>query len=157
MKSNAHRLDRIDLNILKVLQSNGRISNVELSQKVGLSPAPCLVRVKKLEQEGVIESYRAQLNPVRLGFSMLAFIEVTLERTTSDVFDKFNQSVQTITEIEECHMVAGGFDYLIKIRCTDMEDYRRILGEKISTISGVSQTHTYVVMEQIKSSNELNI
>jgi Lrp/AsnC family transcriptional regulator, leucine-responsive regulatory protein len=157
MDSSSHKLDRIDLHILRVLQLNGRISNVELSQKVNLSPAPCLVRVKRLEQEGIIQRYRAELDPVKLGFGLLAFVEVTLDRTTPDVFDKFKQAVQTIDEIEECHMVAGGFDYLIKIRCIDMDAYRRILGEKIATVNGISQTHTYVVMEQVKSSNELNI
>ncbi len=157
MKSPAHKLDRCDLNILRVLQLNGRISNVDLSQKVNLSPAPCLVRVKRLEQDGIIQRYRAELDPVSLGLGLLAFVEITLDRTTPDVFDKFKQAIQTIAEIEECHMVAGGFDYLIKVRCADMDGYRRILGEKIATISGISQTHTYVVMEQVKTSNELNI
>jgi Lrp/AsnC family leucine-responsive transcriptional regulator len=130
---------------------------VELSQKVNLSQAPCLVRVKRLEQEGFISRYRAELDPVRLGLNLLTYVEITLDRTTADVFDKFKQTIQTIAEIEECHMVAGGFDYLLKVRCKDMDDYRRILGEKIATINGISQTHTYVVMEQVKTSNELNI
>jgi len=157
MKSTGHKLDRTDLNILRVLQHNGRISNVELSQLVNLSPAPCLVRVKRLEQDNFIRGYRAELNPVSLGMSLLAFVEITLDRTTPDVFEKFKQAISTIAEIEECHMVAGGFDYLLKVRCADMDGYRNILGEKIAAISGISQTHTYVVMEQVKSSNELNI
>lgn len=157
MKLPASKLDRIDLQILRILQQDGRISNVELSQKVNLSPAPCLVRVKRLEQSGFISRYRAELDPVRLGFGLLVFVEVTLDRTTPDVFDKFRLAIQSIAEIEECHMVAGGFDYLIKVRCRDMDAYRRILGEKIAAINGISQTHTYVVMEQVKSSSELNI
>lgn len=157
MKPSTHKLDRTDLNILRVLQNNGRISNVELSQLVNLSPAPCLVRVKRLEQDNIIQGYRAELNPVSLGLGLLAFVEITLDRTTPDVFEKFKQAILTIPEIEECHMVAGGFDYLLKVRCADMDGYRNILGEKIAAISGISQTHTYVVMEQVKSSNELSI
>ena len=151
------KLDRIDLNILRILQGQGRISNVELSQLVSLSPAPCLSRVKKLEQQGLIRAYRAELDAQALGLSLLAYVEVTLHRTTADVFDKFKDVVQTIDEIEECHMVAGGFDYLIKVRCRDMDDYRRVLGEKIASIKDISQTHTYVVMEQVKTATALNI
>ncbi|MFT7458100.1 MAG: Lrp/AsnC family leucine-responsive transcriptional regulator [Planctomycetota bacterium] len=157
MSSARTKLDRIDLNILSLLQKNGRISNVDLSQRVNLSPAPCLVRVKRLEKDGFIRGYRAELDPVSLGLNLLAFVEITLDRTTPDVFDKFKQAIQLIPEIEECHMVAGGFDYLIKVRCADMDSYRRILGEKIAAISGISQTHTYVVMEQVKTTNEINI
>jgi len=156
MKELAHRLDRCDLNILRILQKNGRISNVELSQRINLSPAPCLARVKRLEKQGIICRYRAELDPVSLGLGLLAYVEITLDRTTSDVFDKFKQAIQTIPEVEECHMVAGGFDYLLKVRCADMDAYRRLLGEKIAAISGMSQTHTFVVMEQVKSSNELS-
>ena len=152
-----NQLDRIDLKILRIMQGNGRISNVELSRRVDLSPAPCLARVKKLEESRYILGYRAELNPQQLGISLLAFVEITLDRTTSDVFEKFKQAVQLIPEIEECHMVAGGFDYLLKVRCTDMDAYRQLLGEKISNITGVMQTHTYVVMEQVKSDNILNI
>jgi len=116
-----------------------------------------LARVKRLERDGIIRGYRAELDTVSLGLNLLAFAEVTLDRTTPDVFEKFKQTVQTIAEIEECHMVAGGFDYLVKVRCADMENYRRILGEKIAAINGISQTHTYVVMEQVKTTNEINI
>ncbi len=150
-------LDRIDLKILRLLQGNGRISNLDLSRRIHLSPAPCLARVRRLEQAGYISRYRAQLNPELLGMSLLAFIEITLDRTTPDVFEKFKQAVQEVPEIEECHMVAGGFDYLVKVRSADMEAYRKILGEKVVTIPGVLQTHTYVVMEQVKQTGELNI
>lgn len=156
MESTPKKPDRTDLKILRILQKAGRISNVDLSRKVNLSPAPCLVRVKRLEDEGYIRSYRAELDSHKLGLALLVYIEITLDRTTPDVFEKFKEAVQAIPEIEECHMVAGGFDYLIKVRCSDMDAYRKILGEKITTITGVSQTHTYVVMEQVKSKNELN-
>ena len=151
------QLDRIDLKILRELQDNGRISNIDLSRRVNLSPAPCLARVRRLEKTGYITGYKAELNPELLGLSLLAFVEITLDRTTPDVFEKFKQAVQDVPEIEECHMVAGGFDYLVKVRSSDMDAYRKILGEKIAVIPGVLQTHTYVVMEQVKRSGELNI
>lgn len=157
MQAAPQKLDQIDLRIMRILQKDGRISNVELSRQVNLSPAPCLVRVKRLEKEGYIRRYRAELDPVKLGLSLLTYVEITLDRTTPDVFDRFKDAVRLIPEIEECHMVAGGFDYLIKVRCGDMDAYRRILGEKIATITGIMQTHTYVVMEPVKFANELNI
>ena len=151
------QLDRIDLNILRTLQGNGRISNINLSRRVNLSPAPCLARVKRLEKSGYITGYRAELNPELLGLSLLAYVEITLDRTTPDVFERFKQAVRDVPEIEECHMVAGGFDYLVKVRSPDMDTYRKILGDRIATIPGVLQTHTYVVMEQVKRTGELNI
>ena len=156
MESIDKKLDRTDLKILHILQKQGRISNVDLSAKVSLSPAPCLSRVKKLEADGYIKGYRAELDANKLGLGLLVYIEITLDRTTSDVFEKFKQAVRLIPEIEECHMVAGGFDYLIKVRCRDMDAYRKLLGEKITALTGISQTHTYVVMEQVKSDNELH-
>ncbi len=157
MPSTPQVLNQIDLKILRLLQAEGRISNIELSRRVNLSAAPCLTRMRKLEKEGYIRRYRAELDPAKLGLSLLAYVEITLDRTTPDVFTLFKDSVQLISEIEECHMVAGGFDYLIKVRCKDMDAYRKILGEKIAAITGISQTHTYVVMEQVKCTNELNI
>ena len=151
------QLDRIDLKILRVLQGNGRISNIDLSRRINLSPAPCLARVRRLEKAGYITGYRAELNPELLGLSLLAYVEITLDRTTPDVFQRFRQAVQVVPEIEECHMVAGGFDYLVKVRSSDMDAYRKTLGEKIAAIPGVLQTHTYVVMEQVKRSGELNV
>ena len=151
------QLDRIDLKILRVLQGNGRISNIDLSRRINLSPAPCLARVRRLEKAGYITGYKAELNPELLGLSLLAYVEITLDRTTPDVFQRFRQAVQVVPEIEECHMVAGGFDYLVKVRSPDMDAYRKTLGEKIAAIPGVLQTHTYVVMEQVKRSGELNV
>ena len=150
-------IDRIDRNILRIMQVDGRISNVDLSGQIGLSPAPCLARVRKLEKSGYITGYKAQLNPELLGLSLLAFVEITLDRTTPDVFDRFQQAVRDVPEIEECQMVAGGFDYLLKVRSSDMDSYRKILGDRIATIPGILQTHTYVVMEQVKCTERLNI
>ena len=157
MKTDKNQLDRTDLKILRSLQDNGRMSNVELADIVNLSPAPCLARVRKLEQQGFISGYRAELDALKLGLGLLAYVEITLNRTTPDIFDRFKDAIQKIDEIEDCHMVAGGFDYLLKVRCADMEDYRRILGEKIAAIQGIAQTHTYVVMEQVKTGRSIKI
>ncbi|MBO9491131.1 winged helix-turn-helix transcriptional regulator [Endozoicomonas sp. G2_1] len=142
-------LDRIDLLILDALQQDGRMSNVDLAKQANLSPSPCLERVKRLEQAGYIERYRAELNPNLLNYGMSAFIQVTLDRTTADVFNQFREQVVTIKEVAECHMVAGGFDYLLKLRFKDMAAYREVLGV-IVELPAVSQTHTYVVMENVK-------
>jgi Lrp/AsnC family leucine-responsive transcriptional regulator len=142
-------LDRIDLTILDALQKNGRISNSTLAQRVNLSASPCLERVKRLEQEGYIERYGAFLNASKLKYGMTAFIQVTLDRTTADIFNKFRAQVIEIKEVAECHMVVGGFDYLVKLRFENMEAYRILLGN-IVELPGVSQTHTYVVMEHVK-------
>lgn len=148
-KTSGRPLDRIDRAILKTLQEEGRISNVELSQRVNLSPSPCLERVRRLEAEKYIEGYGAYLNPDRLGLSKIAFIQVTLDHMTCDVFDRFKTAVLSNPDVVECHMVAGGYDYLLKIRFDDMDNYRAVL-DKIVQLPGVSQTHTYVVIEEVK-------
>ena len=142
-------LDRVDLAILKTLQSDGRITNVELAKKVNLSASPCLDRVKRLEAEGYIKRYGAFLNASKLGYGMTAFVQVTLDRTTADVFKLFKADVVKIKEVVECHLVAGGYDYLLKTRFTNIESYRSIL-EKIAGLPAISQTHTYMVTEHIK-------
>jgi len=142
-------LDRIDLTILDTLQQEGRISNVELAKKVNLSASPCLDRVRKLELDGYIQRYGAFLDANKLKYGMSAFIQVTLDRTTGDVFTKFKDEVVKIKEVAECHMVAGGFDYLLKLRFENMDAYREVLG-MIVELPAVSQTHTYVVMENVK-------
>ncbi|MCO4799642.1 MAG: winged helix-turn-helix transcriptional regulator [Colwelliaceae bacterium] len=144
----ARTLDRIDLTILDTLQKDGRISNSDLAKKVNLSASPCLERVKRLEKEGYIESYGANLNASKLNYGMSAFIQVTLDRTTGDIFNRFRLEVVKIKEVVECHMVAGGFDYLLKLRFENMEVYRKVLGV-IVELPAVSQTHTYVVMENV--------
>jgi len=147
--SNSRVLDRIDLIILDILQKQGRISNVELAKMVNLSPSPCLDRVKKLEQNGYINRYGALLNANKLDYAMTAFIQVTLDRTNADVFTKFREQVVKIKEVAECHMVAGGFDYLLKLRFKNMDAYRELLGDIVG-LPAVSQTHTYIVVEHVK-------
>ncbi len=150
-------LDKISKKILSELQNDGRISNVDLAGRINLSPAACLERVKKLQEAGYITGYAAQLNPVLLDVSLLVFIEVVLDRTTPDVFEAFKQSVQNIPEIMECHMVAGGFDYLVKSRVKDMNAYRDFLGKSLLQLKGVRETHTYAVMEEVKNTIKLPI
>jgi Lrp/AsnC family leucine-responsive transcriptional regulator len=148
-------LDRISKKILIELQSSGRIANIELAKLVNLSQAACLERVKKLHDAGFILGYTALLNPKLLNAGLVVFIEVVLDRTTPDVFEEFRNSVQRIDEILECHMVAGGFDYLIKARVKDMDHYRDFLGKALVLLRGVRATHTYAVMEEVKSTTRL--
>lgn len=156
-QSNIRTLDRIDRKILKLLQDDGRISNVKLADLIHLSPTPCLERVKRLEKEGFIKNYVAILEPKMLDAALVSFIEVSLDRTTTRALDNFREEVMHMDEVQECHMVAGGFDYLIKVRTSDMEHYRRFLGEKLSNIKDISSTHTYVVMEEIKASSAIKV
>ncbi|TLU66272.1 leucine-responsive transcriptional regulator Lrp [Thalassotalea litorea] len=157
MVTNERKLDRIDKNILSELQKHGRLSNVELSKRVGLSPTPCLERVKKLEVDNVITGYSANLNPDYLGASLLVFVEITLSRTSPDVFEEFSKAVQRLDVIQECHLVSGNFDFLLKTRVSDMQAYRNLLGDTLLTLPAVSESRTYVVMEEVKSNNHLPI
>lgn len=143
-------LDRIDRRILRALQDDGRISNVDLARKVGLSPTPCLERVRRLEADGFIRGYAARLDAAKLGMGLLVYVQVTLDRTTTTIFDRFRQGVLGIPEVLECHMVAGGFDYLLKLRVPDMAAYRAVLGDRLGKLPGLLQTHSYFVMEEIK-------
>jgi Lrp/AsnC family leucine-responsive transcriptional regulator len=148
-------LDVIDRKLLLTLQRDGRISNVDLAKRVHLSPTPCLERVRRLEAAGYIERYVAQLNPEKLGMGLLAFVEISLDRTNPAAFDEFRKCVTDIGSVQECHMVAGGFDYLLKVRVAGMAAYRRFLSERVSALPGVTRTHTYFVMEEIKVTQEL--
>lgn len=153
----APELDRLDLRILATLQADGRITNVKLAETIGLSPTAVLARVQRLTDEGYILGYEARLNPLKLGAGMLVFVEVLLDRTTPNVFDAFKAAVQVHPEIMECHMVAGGFDYLLKTRSADMADYRRFAGAVLWQLPGVRETRTYAVMEEVKDSARLHL
>ncbi|MBK9081297.1 MAG: Lrp/AsnC ligand binding domain-containing protein [Rhizobiales bacterium] len=157
MTSELPRLDRLDRRILAVLQADGRVSHVDLAERVGLSPTAVTERVKRLVRDGVIAGYGARLDPAKLGLEMLVFVEVTLDRTTADVFEKFDAAVRRAPEVLECHLVAGGFDYLVKARVPDMAHYRRFLGEVLLTLPGVRATHTYPVMEEVKAETGLPV
>ena len=148
-------LDRIDMRILKVLQEDGRISNLKLAETVSLSPTAVLARVQRLTRDGFILGYEARLDPHKLGRGFTVFVEVLLDRTTPNVFDEFKAAVQVHDEIMECHMVAGGFDYLLKTRMADMAAYRAFAGTVLWQLPGVRETRTYAVMEEVKSSARL--
>lgn len=153
----ADTLDRIDRKILAQLQRDGRISNLKLAEAVGLSPTAVLARVQRLTRAGYILGYEARLNPLKLGAGMLVFVEVLLDRTTPNVFEQFKAAVQVRPEIMECHMVAGGFDYLLKTRAADMNAYRRFAGDVLWQLPGVRETRTYAVMEEIKNTTHLHL
>ena len=150
-------LDRIDRKLLARLQLDGRTPVSQLAREVNLTVTPTLERVRRLESGGYIEGSFARLNPGKLGLGLLAYVEVSLDRTTPDAFDRFKQVALAHDEVMECHMVAGGFDYLLKIRVTDMESYRRFLGDRLAAVRGVQQTHTYFVMEEVKSTQKIAV
>ena len=157
MTETTHELDRIDLRILKVLQEDGRIANLKLAEAVALSPTAVLARTQRLQRDGYILGYEARLNPLKLGRGMMVFVEVLLDRTTHNVFDEFKAAVQVHDTIMECHMVAGGFDYLLKTRMADMAAYRHFAGTVLWQLPGVRETRTYAVMEEVKNTNQLKL
>lgn len=150
-------LDRLDLKILDALQCDGRMTNLKLAESVALSPTAVLARVQRLTKDGYIEGYEARLNPQKLGAGLMVFVEVLLDRTTPNVFDAFKAAVQACSEILECHMVAGGFDYLLKTRMADMAAYRNFAGTVLWQLPGVRETRTYAVMEEVKNSRRLHL
>ena len=150
-------LDRVDRSILRELQANGRITYNELAERVGLSKTPCLNRVKRLERQGFIRGYQAMLDPDRVQQGYVVYVQVKLTSTKRAMLEKFNKKVCDIPAIVSCHMMAGGYDYLLKVRTKDMKAYRDFLVEELSTLPGVDQTSTFPVMEQVKDSSQLQI
>lgn len=144
------KLDKFDCKILNLLQNDGRIPTVKLANEVFLSPTAVHARVQKLENEGIINSYRAILSPDKIGLGMMLFVEVSLDRTSSQSIIDFNAAVYAHDEICECHMISGGFDYLLKIRVADMAAYREFSGRVLWSLPGVRETKTYAVMEEVK-------
>jgi Lrp/AsnC family transcriptional regulator, leucine-responsive regulatory protein len=144
------QLDRQDWKILDEMSRNGRIAVTDLARRVGLSKTPCQNRLRRLLSEGYITGFRAVLDPARLGRDHVAFVEVRLSDTTEKSLRAFNAAARAVPEIEECHMIAGAFDYLLKVRTRDMRDYRHVLGEVISALPHVANTSSYVSMEAVK-------
>lgn len=156
-QQNDIRLDDTDRRLLRVLQADGRISNQDLAQRCHLSPSACSERVRRLREHGYITGFSAILDPAKVDRSLLIFVEVVLDRTTSDVFEDFAAAARRAPDILECHMVAGGFDYLVKARVRDMAAYRAFLGDVLVDMPGVRETRTYAVLEEIKSTSLLPI
>ncbi len=150
MRMDSSEFDRFDRAILTVLAEDGRISITELARRIGLSKSPTQARLRKLEEDGVILGYRAIMDPIRLGLDHVAFVEVKMVDTSERALAAFNAAVAAIPAIEQAHLIAGNFDYLLKVRTADMRSYRQVLAEKISTLPGVSATSTYVAMEAVK-------
>ncbi len=150
MQSDHVDLDRFDRKILDVLTEDGRISITDLAKRIGLSKSPTQARLRRLEQDGIITGYRAMLDPIRLGVDHVAFVEVRLNDTREAALAAFNAAVIKVGEIEQAHMIAANFDYLLKIRTSDMNAYRAVLAEKISTLPHVAQTSTFMAMQAVK-------
>lgn len=145
----------MDRKLLRVLQEDGRITNQALADRCGLSPAACFDRIKRLRATGVITGYTALLDPRQLDRALMIFVEVLLDRTTDDAFAAFGEHVRRVPEVLECHMVAGGFDYLLKVRVADMGAYRAFLGDTLVAMPGIRETRTYAVLEEVKATTRL--
>ena len=152
MAGQSYQLDRIDRNIIRILQRDARIPHTELARKVGLSTTPCKERVRRLERDGVIQHYQAVLDPDALNRGLVVFVQIRLNRTSQDIFEEFTARALDLLEVQECYLVSGNFDYLLKARVADMNAYRILLGETLLTLPGVLESTSYVVMEQVKES-----
>ena len=150
MPSARTTLDSYDDAILRILAAEGRIPATDLARRIGLSKSPTQARLKRLEESGVIAGYRAMLDPITMGLAHVAFVEVRLSDTREAALQAFNRAVRAIPEVEQCHMIASRFDYLLKVRTADIADYRRVLAERISALPHVAGTSTYVAMEAVK-------
>ena len=145
-------IDNFDHKILKLLQGDGRMTITELSNKIGLSKTPCLKRIKKLEAAGYIKGYTAIIDHELVKNNHIAFVQIKMDDTKTNALNAFNRAIKEIPEVEQCHMIASNFDYLLKVRTENMESYRKVLGEKISSLPNVQHSSTFVVMEEIVSS-----
>lgn len=150
-------LDRIDIRILELLQTDGKISNIKLAEMVNLSPTAALARVQKLTKEGFILGYEARLDPVLLNNAFVVFVEIVIDKTTPNVFEVFTDAIRQIPEIVECHMISGGFDFVVKIRCANMDEFRRISGRVLWQLPGIKETRSYPVMEVIKETQHIKL
>ncbi|MDA7578907.1 Lrp/AsnC ligand binding domain-containing protein [bacterium] len=145
-------IDSFDHKILTLLESDGRMSITNLSNQIGLSKTPCLNRIKKLEKAGYIKGYKAIINHNLIENNHIAFVQIKMDDTKTSALSSFNKAIQEILEVEECHMIASNFDYLLKVRTEDMDSYRKVLGEKISALPHVQHSSTFVVMEEVVTS-----
>ena len=153
--SEIHVLDRTDRRILDILQREGRIAITELAERVGLSASPCSERIKRMERAGVITGYHAHLSPEALGKTLLVFVELKLSSKSEEVFDKVRKELLHVPDVLECHLVSGSFDYLVKARLGGMREYRRLLGDILKKLPVPAESHSYVVMEEVKDTQIL--
>lgn len=151
------KLDRIDRMILEILQNEGRIAISELASRVSLSTTPCSERVKRLERDSIIMGYHARLNPKHLDRNLLVFLEISLSAKSGDVFEQVAKDLMEIPEVQECHLISGDFDYLVKARLKEMSAYRRLLGDLLKKLPSSASSHSYIVMEEIKESLYLDV
>ena len=150
MKTSVHSvIDQYDHKIIKIMAQNARISVTALAEQIGLSKTPTMHRLRRLETEGYITAYQARLNYDLLGESHIAFIQITLSDTSLKALESFNHAVQKLSAVEQCHMIAGNFDYLLKVRTRDIQSYRQFLGEELVSLPYVSHTSTFVAMETV--------
>ena len=149
------QINRIDLNILRELQRDARITYSELAKRVGLSTCPCMERVKRMEREGIIRSYSTVLDPKKLNAGLVVFVQIRLQRSSKDIFRQFKEAVQGIPEIQECFLVSGNFDYLIKARVADMTQYHQFLVETLLDLPDVQESTSYAVMEDVKETSAI--
>ena len=150
-------LGRIDRKILRELQREGRLSYAELARKVGLTSTPCMERVKRLEKEGFIRQYSAILEPEKVDASFVVFVMVRVARTSQNVFDQFEEAIKELPEVQECYLVSGNFDFLLKARVADMSAYREFYGEKLLSFPGIQESMSYTAMEQVKETLEIPV
>ncbi len=150
-------LDRIDRKILDILQRQGRISMTALGEQIGLSTTPCAERVKRMERQGVITGYHARIDPKAVEKPLLVFVEITLTTKSGEVFDQVRNQIANMPEVLECHLVSGSFDYLVKARLSAMTQYRDLLSSILNQIPVPSQSHSYVVMEEVKESSYITV
>jgi Lrp/AsnC family leucine-responsive transcriptional regulator len=155
VKTEVSSLDQTDYRILDLLQRDGRITNQQLAHRVGMSPGAMHERVRKLRASGIVTGIHATLDAKRLDFGLLVFLQVQMERTTSDLLDEFAQRIQEVPEVLECHMIAGGFDFLLKIRVKDMAAFRQLLAELFDLIPAIRGTNSHAVMQEVKSTTAL--
>ena len=157
MATRTRELDKIDRNILRILQAEGRISFTELGERVGLSTTPCTERVRRLEREAVITGYHAHLDPAAVKASLLVFVEISLAYKSGDIFEEFRRAALKLPNVLECHLVSGDFDYLLKARISEMASYRKLLGSTLLTLPHVRESKSYIVMEEVKETLSLPI
>ena len=156
-RASSRELDKIDRQILRIMQREGRISYVDLGERVGLSTTPCMERVKRLEREKFILSYGARLNPQKLQANLLVFVEISMTSKSASIFEDFRKAAIKLPHVLECHLVSGDFDYLVKARISEMASYRKLLGDILLKLPGVRESKSYIVMEEIKETLELPV